>query len=71
VSEYYNTYILGQMAQFIYPLHLLDLRPLPSNFRVHWRLLNIDWTWYGFRQIHFNFKMEASNDRSSNCTYLS
>ena len=49
IAPYYSSYIVGQLAMLTEIPCLSRIRSLPSSFRVHWRVLNID----GFHHIGF------------------
>jgi hypothetical protein len=54
--ELYKTYVLGKQAWL-----LGEFKPLPSFFRVHWRVLNIDGFHYTlrFEPVKYKFTMES------------
>ena len=54
-----RSYVLGSQSWL-----LGEMRPFPSFFRVHWRVLNVDGFHYtlGFETVKYKWEMTSGDD---------
>ena len=55
-----RSYVLGSQSWL-----LSEMRPFPSFFRVHWRVLNVDGFHYTlrFEPVKYEWRMTSGNNR--------
>jgi hypothetical protein len=59
VSTFYNPEVIAGYRSYLMGKHAFlfaELKPLPSSFRVHWRVLNIDGFHYTLRFEPVSYK---------------